>query len=466
MRRRRYVTAPQGQTEAVNGTSHEPSRLPVPGVLGAGTPPLKRVAGEWISFGRDKEGKLVLVFVKSNTERPSRQGSNSRVDFMDFCFSQSVGAAMTKGESLDPGKHNHGQNSSPTCFEFRLEHPNTATLFVHVRKVSKLHSRHDFRSVTAERTRENRGPRDAPSFSLVWRPLVSKFSRDPELVYWVPPLYLSGDTLRLKKNEATEIQSPTSLGRLRPKQLVSGRGSRNPTSSRANLLTASEETLYFGWTPKNPLNFEGSEHFYEKTPTIFQMHRNPMNFLGQDYFPKRNDSFSYERNHYKMGRGRSEGSSTPSQARGGPANAQGDSRGDEESLKDEVFGSDPEATQAALGKPAGYPAERKSPVRWPEDIQDVPVSPGSLEANIMGWTATHTYMNDSHLLHKMAARSLTPQTPSTMDRKEHSVWNLPVQKDPVLVLNIRLYVVSVVMLLFIGVVLTIIIVETARHRQG
>ncbi|XP_069982397.1 uncharacterized protein [Penaeus vannamei] len=97
---------------------------------------------------------------------------------------------------------------------------------------------------------------DAPSFSLVWRPLVSKFSRDPELVYWVPPLYLSGDTLRPKKPEATEIRSPTSLGRLRPKQLVSGRLSRDPSGSRANLLTADEETLYFGWTPKNPLNFE------------------------------------------------------------------------------------------------------------------------------------------------------------------------------------------------------------------
>lgn len=225
---------------------------------------------------------------------------------------------------------------------------------------------------------------------------------------------------RPKKPEATEIRSPTSLGRLRPKQLVSGRGSRDPTSSRANLLTASEETLYFGWTPKNPLNFEGSEHFYEKTPTIFQMHRNPMNFLGQDYFRKRNDSFSYEHNRYKMGPGRSEGPSTPSQARGGSAvartNAGGDSSGKKGSLKDEVFVSYPEATQAAFDNPPGYPAERKTPARWPDDIQDVPGSPGSLEADITGWTATHTYMNDSHLLHKMAARSLTPQTPSTMDR--------------------------------------------------
>ncbi|ROT78446.1 hypothetical protein C7M84_002846 [Penaeus vannamei] len=302
---------------------------------------------------------------------------------------------------------------------------------------------------------------DAPSFSLVWRPLVSKFSRDPELVYWVPPLYLSGDTLRPKKPEATEIRSPTSLGRLRPKQLVSGRLSRDPSGSRANLLTADEETLYFGWTPKNPLNFEGSEHFYEKTPTIFQMHRNPMNFIGQDSFPKRNDSFSYERNP-KMGPGRSEGPSTPSQAR---ANAKGDSREENGSLNDEAFVSNFEATQAVLNKTPGYPAEGKTPARWPEDIQDVPMSPGTLEASVMGWTATHTYMNDSHLLHKMAARSLTPQTPSTMDRKEHCVWNLPTQKDPVLVLNMRLYFVSIVMIVFLGVVLTIIIVQTARHRQ-
>lgn len=41
---------------------------------------------------------------------------------------------QTKGESLNPGKHDHGQNSRPTRFEFRLEQPNDATLFVHVRE--------------------------------------------------------------------------------------------------------------------------------------------------------------------------------------------------------------------------------------------------------------------------------------------------------------------------------------------
>ncbi|XP_071533668.1 uncharacterized protein [Panulirus ornatus] len=303
-------------------------------------------------------------------------------------------------------------------------------------------------------------------FSLVWRPLLARFSRDPEMIYWVPPLYSSHSFSSIQSFAQEPQISQSALDRTR-----SSCAGQNSSSGPSRLE-------YVGASCVTDTSMSDLEHSHPYE-TVLTSQDTPVSFDDANDSRDKPDYFFYEQEKTPL-EGLSHGGLS------GPCANMRDNQGSV-NPRNMHWAHAGSFTNGFTYKSVGDDYVEQSIRQRPSSSSSTPknrdIMPKELKVAASGTQSGRCIFNDDpEAVHRLAACKLLSQASLRSKRSERvdASWdNLSylerdscrhfrheqlTQDDNAYQLNKSLYIFSVVMLLLLGVVVIVVVVLSTRFK--